>query len=502
MNDEQFYGMTNDELFDFVKKCKNDNEEFKNLLKLKNTEIIQLFIKICKNFEGASIKSFIYATSNTNPRILSKKTNFIRLTLGVNTFFPGLRYGETYYNEVCLVFTDLIELRYVPVGINEYAEISIDKFSVENNNYCVFQCHKKDDAQKIFYIKSKDVFVEDFISKDRNSMKDARWFYDNRRYEECISELKNNYSQLDSNAGANNLMGLCYDNLKNRNDAVFYYNRAIVLNGENPVYFYNKACALYFSGLINEALKNFNKALSLEVNESFAREITKKIVDIVDAKMYVFNNSLLIGDNVKKFLEYIFYFDTVINLKYCFSEYKEKFIEYKKETVCYFIERIKKYSMHYISNYSDGEYERIKMCNAVLSVSGITQEQIKICKEILKECENNIQREFEWEKLEKVRNDVASMIYSLAGKCHSAKEIEKVVLEKYPKYDSIELIKKIRSALFEEKKSIVFDLVNERRYSAEEIKNIVKTNIPDCNEKELESFINFLLKKQSDDIKI
>ena len=170
MNDEQFYGMTNDELFDFVKKCKNDNEEFKNLLKLKNTEIIQLFIKICKNFEGASIKSFIYATSNTNPRILSKKTNFIRLTLGVNTFFPGLRYGENYYNEVCLVFTDLIELRYVPVGINEYAEISIDKFSVENNNYCVFQCHKKDDAQKIFYIKSKDVFVEDFISKDRNSM--------------------------------------------------------------------------------------------------------------------------------------------------------------------------------------------------------------------------------------------------------------------------------------------------------------------------------------------
>ena len=158
--------------------------------------------------------------------------------------------------------------------------------------------------------------------------------------------------------------------------------------------------------------------------------------------------------------------------------------------------------MHYTSNYSDDEYERIKMCNAVLSVSGITQEQIKICKEILKECENSIQREFEWEKLEKVRNDVASMIYSLAGKCHSAKEIEEVVLEKYPKYDSIELIKKIRSALFEEKKSIVFDLVNERRYSAEEIKNIVKTNIPDCNEKELESFINFLLKKQSDDIKI
>jgi len=49
---------------------------------------------------------------------------------------------------------------------------------------------------------------------------------------------------------------------------------------------------------------------------------------------------------------------------------------------------------------------------------------------------------------------------------------------------------------------MVFDLVNERRYSAEEIKNIVKTNIPDCDEKELESFINFLLKKQSDDIKI
>lgn len=50
---------------------------------------------------------------------------------------------------------------------------------------------------------------------------------------------------------------------------------------------------------------------------------------------------------------------------------------------------------------------------------------------------------FEWEKLEKVRNDVASMIYSLAGKCQSAKEIEKVVLEKYPKYDSVELIKKL-----------------------------------------------------------
>lgn len=49
---------------------------------------------------------------------------------------------------------------------------------------------------------------------------------------------------------------------------------------------------------------------------------------------------------------------------------------------------------------------------------------------------------------------------------------------------------------------MVFDFVNERHYSAEEIKNIVKTNIPDCDEKELESFINFLLKKQRADIKI
>ncbi len=156
---EEFYGITNEHLFEFSANCSIEDDS--SYLQIKSTELADEFIKICKKFKGASILSFTYDSGNRGPRI-NKQTNNLFLSLGAFVFFPNLRWGETLPTSLKMKFEDVSDFLFVPGSITDSIEIEVEQFYVEDNN-CIFSCHLRKDNSKRMLIKSKKVFVVNFI---------------------------------------------------------------------------------------------------------------------------------------------------------------------------------------------------------------------------------------------------------------------------------------------------------------------------------------------------
>ena len=74
MDTEEFYGVPEDKLFEFVDECATEDGK---LLEIKTSEQVAKFVLIAKKFSGASILGFSYDSGNSSPRRLSKRSNDI-----------------------------------------------------------------------------------------------------------------------------------------------------------------------------------------------------------------------------------------------------------------------------------------------------------------------------------------------------------------------------------------------------------------------------------------
>ncbi|MBP5469293.1 MAG: tetratricopeptide repeat protein, partial [Candidatus Riflebacteria bacterium] len=126
-----------------------------------------------------------------------------------------------------------------------------------------------------------------------------------KQFKACISLLENEYDELEKDAEANNMLGMCYFHINNINESMHYNDKAIKIE-EKPDYFYNRGYYSFKCGLFIDAIKCYNQALKLSDNdEKESRFITKEIINFVNAKTKFFNNYDLKNNDALK--EYILY---------------------------------------------------------------------------------------------------------------------------------------------------------------------------------------------------
>ncbi len=438
MENEEFYGVTDKDIFNFVETCLSEEDGF---LHITTMALAETFALLCKKFQGASILDFAYTTENDSVRIMYKRKNDFYLHLGVHVFLPDLRFGETYANDVTFVFREVSEIYYNPISLNNNTEIEIDTFTV-NSNECIFSCHAKDDKEKKFSVKAKELLVENYITSEdyedddfenqsielNNPQKNqpvkplpalelARKRFNEKSYNDCIHILKYQYKDINKDDVANNLLSLCYSYLNNPTEAIIYANKAIELNNTCPTYFANKGHFLCRVGLFKDAMYCFNHAIEISPDEEYSRHITKYIIDLVNLRTHIYSPYNLVDTNI--FEEYILYFDSIINLQYCFPEFRKKFQDFKKEAVSYFFKRTKEiYNDFYITK----SYQNISnRCRAILNVTDLDSDIQFETQKMLQDSNKYLQTE----------RQERNFIEELYKKGYSVKEIRKAFNEKF-----------------------------------------------------------------------
>jgi len=438
MDTEEFYGVPEDKLFEFVDECATEDGK---LLEIKTSEQVAKFVLIAKKFSGASILGFSYDSGNSSPRRLSKRSNDIIITIGAEVFLPGLRYGETYDYSIKMLFKDVIDFSFIPGSVEDSTEIGIEKFEIENG-ICEFRCFSKKDETKVIRIRSKYLFIENFIDPEDADEEDvvvpdsiierARFMYKQQNYRECIRILKFEYFDLEKDARANNLMYLCYSAINNQYEALRYINYAIELEPNACLYYYNKAFCLFKSNLELDSLKCFNKGLSLAESEEDKRQFSKNIIDIVNAKTR-FYHTLDIKD-AKSFDEYLYYFDSIINLEYCFPEFKEKFKQYKNEAISYFYNNLKREMDNSFGINRDYSLLAEKF-ESILRVEGLEDKIKNGAQKYLDNCNDILEKE----RIEnETKEELKAYVSDLISKEYSREEILEAARTKFPavwKYD-------------------------------------------------------------------
>lgn len=437
---KEIFGATDEDLYNFVDACLSDEDGY---LHIKTTALAETFVYLCKKFQGASIFQFMYTTQNASTNILYKRKNDLYLRLGVNVFLPGLRYTETYQYDITLIFTDVSELSYFPAAVNNKTEITVDTFTVSEDE-CIFSCHAKDDETKKFFVKAKELLVENFIDPDDEedddneeeypedgnyseytelSLMDRAWaLFNKKAFDDCIHLLKSEYSDLEKDPAANNLLALCYHRLKNDNEAIPYINIAIELDDKNFAFYFNKASIMSACGLPIECLKNLNIAMNYTKDEEHARDLTKTIMNYVNNHLESYGSFLLTNNN--KLEEYILCFDSIINLQYCFPEYKEKYKILKSEAIDYYYkETYYKFNNDFLPGKSYDDLA--SRCKALLKIQGISKEQQKNVESLLESCNKIIDEDNK-------KNNYAD---NLLSQNLTEKEIIEKFTKKYPYSD-------------------------------------------------------------------
>ena len=384
MEKEESYIVSKNELLDFAEKCTSSMDK---MLHITTQELAEKFILICSNFREASILNFHYETGNNSPMRLCKYKNNLFITIGLHIFSPYTRrYGETFFEQIIFCFEDISEITYIPVGINTDNEIELVTFAVSEEG-CIFSCVLKSDHSKKISIKSKRITVEDFITdyddEDENNnmqklpgnklstFEQAYLLFKQKQYQSCIDLLENDYDELEENAGANNLLANCYSCLKNNNEAI-YYNDKVIKISKKPVYYYNRGCYFSKCGLYIDTIKCFNQALKLsDDDEKEFRFLTKEIINFVSIRTRFFSNYDLTDNDTLK--EFILYFDSIIDLPYCFPELREKYKKLKNDAIEYYYNETKSKGER-LSPFADYE-ELASRCSALLQIKNLKPEQ-------------------------------------------------------------------------------------------------------------------------------
>lgn len=419
MQNDKLIDISDKFILDFLDDCKSNDDLY---LHIKTNDLVERFILLCNGFKNASILEFNYVTEDDPPKIEFTYKNDLYLQIGLNAFLPGLNYSKTYDFAITLIFSNISELLFIPVNINSNMEIELETFTVSPDE-CVFSCFFKDDNTKKFSVKAKELLVEDYLTeyisdvnederKNIDFQKETKYQYlsvfdmaSNLRKEgkinECIHLLEYEYPELNKDARANNLLSLCYSSFKNYNEAIYYVNKAIELDSNESTYFYNKGLYLFSMGLTVDCIKCLNQSIKLEKDEKYIRLITKTIVKYLNPRIRLF---ILYSINNNEILnEYMLYFDTILNLQYCFQELKDKVKNLKNELINYYYdETYRKYNTFYENRNYD---EIISRCRALLNVKDIEPEQKSKITSLLKDCTNSKQNN------EKISSSTDEIIY-------------------------------------------------------------------------------------------
>ncbi|MCR5062431.1 MAG: tetratricopeptide repeat protein [Treponema sp.] len=230
--------------------------------------------------------------------------------------------------------------------------------------------------------KSTTTLFKKEADKPLSALEHAKKKFKEKKYKECIHILKYQYIDLDKDDAANYTLSLCYSYLNNQNEAIIYINKAIELNESCSVYYTNKGYYLFKMGLFKDALDCYNQALKISPDDEHVQQNTKNIIDLVNLQTKFYTPLNLIDE--KKFEEYIFYFDSIINLQYCFPEYKQKFKYLKKVAVSYFFKKTEEIYKKY---YNKKSYQTISnRCQAILKVANLNNNIKFETQKIQQEC--------------------------------------------------------------------------------------------------------------------
>lgn len=161
------------------------------------------------------------------------------------------------------------------------------------------------------------------------------------RYLECISLLKYKYDNLPKDANANSLLGLCYSKTNNYYEAIKYTNFAITLDKRNSIFYYNKGYYLFKNDLPIDALKCLNYGYFLSKNDDEQRKFETSIYEIIDSKIQNFKSSIINNDT--QFKEYIYYIDSILNLRRLYPNFKNEFMNLKRDIISAYFNKIKIY---------------------------------------------------------------------------------------------------------------------------------------------------------------
>lgn len=94
----------------------------------------------------------------------------------------------------------------------------------------------------------------------------AKQLFSEGNFSMAVPILEDITEQDENNADAWNMLGIAYYEMKNFEQAIFYFNKAIKLNNQNYKYFYNRANAQRELKLLLEAVEDYGQALTLEKN--------------------------------------------------------------------------------------------------------------------------------------------------------------------------------------------------------------------------------------------
>lgn len=435
--------LTPQEILSFINDCTFDDS---NYLHIKTTELAEQLILICNNFLEASILSFLYDSENDNINTLEKKANTFFLKLGLNVYLPKL-FGETQRMPITFFFKDISELSFNPCKINTNSEIIVDHFTISPEE-CIFSCCSKEDQTKKIFIKSKELFIDDiFTERDEEDediedeeengdyqdnvdgqplsiVQKASILYSRKQYQECIHLLEYEYYDLEKDAGANNLLCLCYTHFKNYNEAIHYINKAIELNNNNCIFYFNKALCLLCCRLTIDGIKCINIALSYADDEQQLRNISNYLIDMINNIMKEFSIEMIYNNEL--FSEHILFCDSIINLKYCFPELKEKYKKLKNEIIDYYY---KETNFKYDLFVPNKDYKMLaSRYSALLQVSDLPADKRVKIESLLKDCNESAMID---ERAEKNETDKQQYIDDLISRGFSLEEIEESYKKKF-----------------------------------------------------------------------
>ena len=256
-----------------------------------------------------------------------------------------------------------------------------------------------------------------------------------------LTGTKYEYFDLEKDAEANNLMALCFSAQNNLYEALRYINNAIELNPNRSTYYYNKAFYLCRSDLQFDGLKCFNTGLAFAKNEEEKRRFSKNIIDLVNAKTRIYTEYNI--RDIKSFNEYIYYFESIIDLEYCFPEFKEKFIEYKKAAVNFFFNK-QKYDIDNWFGMNRNYFNLAENLKAILNVKDLDDAIKEETQHYLDTCNSNIEDEL---NRKKENEELEKYVLDLSSKEYSKDEIVEATRNKFPsvyKYDVEVIIDKIQ----------------------------------------------------------
>jgi Tfp pilus assembly protein PilF len=240
-------------------------------------------------------------------------------------------------DEACIIYTEIIKLdknnycAYKFLGHNRKGEGKLED-AIENYTKAIQNREKNDETEtlsliasyinateKNFYLsgKNNEVDVMPTINDDYWERGDS--YFHTGKFKLAISDFEESIRRNENNVYAYNSLGLCYDQLRMFEKAIVAYDKAIELDPDSALPFFNRGLSNYYLNNYEECFANF--------------AIAEELIDFSEWPVYqkVTLLSILTEIDAPLFISRIlFKFDYTDNFqsnKYLVSEYINKYAE-------------------------------------------------------------------------------------------------------------------------------------------------------------------------------